>query len=515
MLLERKFEDLSIAEQIKHHEDQAGHHREAARRILYKEPKRRVEKQLKARSRQASVDSRKSTASGKSHTKKQNRKRKLRLDVGDMSMSNFAMIPPPCLNEYIISGISTSYANFFDLADHLKKVTAWSYEAFSEGETRTPHSFYASRKTEVDGKPSYDTYAAYVNTEHALVTDHSILKSSLQNLWKDQNTIRGYIYYSCVTSYKQNDTHKEGFITFLFPFVEFPAVTSDDSNFVIGIHARDFQPSLQPNEMPKDMKAFCYYFGNYIIATNVPMKDETATIEESDIETIVKNCRAIYNSPLRLMRSSRSFLAQPNVKATIYRKISLKATKEHKAATVHMQINVPYKSPRIKAATAIINTMMQRCFYQVGRRGFLNAIRHQDAETLPTTELLRRLWVASVWIISTEICRSTMTHERISSLTDTLFKDFERVFFYFKAYPTKDAWAAVKEDNGIVPSVDNAMAGFAASSKSAYNKASAPEGQTRADRLSRESTPSLGDITMKSNLRSWDSTAETTPIDNW
>jgi hypothetical protein len=281
-------------------------------------------------------------------------------------------------------------------------------------------------------------------------------------------------------------------------------ITSDDSNFIIGIHPKKYGPQLPANSMPKDVAAFLGYFGSSIIATNIPMGDETLTIEESDIEKISKNCVAIYSSPTRLMRTHNSFQVQPKVNATVHRKMTFKATKELKATSVCMQMNVPYKSPRISAATEIIQAIMQKCIFQVERRGFVKAIAHQDNGTKhPVQFLLQRLWVACVWIISTEICRSPMTPERVSSLTDTLFKDFETVFYWYGAYPQKTSWEAVKEKHGFTPAGANALTAFSASSSSAYAKVEAPaeDGDTTMELKTRKS-------------RMWDGPT-ITPIDTW
>ena len=509
MPLEKKLDDLSIIEQIQHHEKQAGHHLEAARRVKTGQPKRRDERSA---SRGRSVQSHKTTESRKPYKKKGKPKKKAGKGIphiGDHSLHNFAMIPPPCLNTYIMTGLAGSYAKFYNIKDEHKLLETYSYEAFCEGESRTPHSFYTSRKIEKDGKISYDTYVAYVNNPVALVTDTMILKSTLPNLWKNANEIYGYIYYSCVTSYKQDDTHKEGFITFMFPFRSDLEITSDDSNFVIGIKAEKYEPKLPDNQMPKTLATFIAYFGNHIIATNVPMKGSTITLEESEIEKIVKNCMEIYRSPTRLMRSARSFQVQPGISTTVHKKMTFKATKETKALTVNLQMNVPYKSPRISAATAIIQTIMEKCIYQVERRGFVKAMNFQDGFKNTTDTLLRRLWVACVFIISTEICRSELTPERISSLTDSLFKDFEDVFFYFNAYPLKASWEQVKEKHGIVLSGTagaQALSGFAAAKNSTYETAEAPAVATGA-------TGGM-DIDPKTTSRLWDASIPT-PIETW
>jgi len=515
MLLEKKFEDLSIVEQIKHHEDQSGHHLEAARRIKNNMPKRRVEKQLNAKSRQSSVDSRKSTASRKPYQKKGKSKRKGGKGpyiprIGDHSLNNFAMIPPPCLNPAIMTALIESYKESYVVLEEHKQITAWSYEAFCEGESRTPHSFYTSRKIEKDGKISYDTYVAYVKNQAALVTDHMLLREELKTQWEDDTQVRGYIYYSCVTSYKLGDTHKEGFITFLFPFGSDVDITSEDSNFVIGVQPAKIGPQLKPNQMPKDVAAFAGYFGNHIIATNVPMKDSKLTIEESDIEKIVKNLMAIYKSPTRLMRSQHSFQVQPNVNATVYKKMTFKATKDMKATSVSMQVNVPYKTARINAATEIIKAIMEKCVYQVEREGFLKAIAYQDGMKHPITLLLQRLWVACVWVLSTDICRSPMTSGRVQSLTDLLFKDFKAVFYYFRAYPEKTSWEAVEEKHGILVSGPNALAGFSASSTSGYQKAEAPPPGGAGAGAGAASMEVEG----RQSNRLWDAPT-TTPIDTW
>jgi hypothetical protein len=297
----------------------------------------------------------------------------------------------------------------------------------------------------------------------------------------------------------------------LFPFGSDLNITSEDSNFVIGVQPGKIGPQLKPNQMPKDVAAFTGYFGKHIIATNVPMNDPKLTIEESDIEKIVKNLMAIYQSPTRLMRSQHSFKVQPNVKATVYKKMTFKATKDMKATSVSMQVNVPYKSPRINAATEIIKAIMEKCVYQVQRRGFLKAIAYQDNGTkYPITLLLQRLWVACVWILSTDICRSPMTSERVQSLTDTLFKDFKEVFFLFNAYPQPASWEAVQEKHGILLSSPNeAVVGFSASRNSGYDKAETPP----------QSKAGAGGGGFKMDVeqrqtRLWDASA-TTPIDTW
>ena len=467
-------------------------------------------------SRATSVDSRKSVHRDKSNKKNKGNKpfKSFKNNIKEMPDSIFGMIPPAAFFPAAMTGISTSYGKFHDMDPEISQLTFYSYEAVTE--SRIPNAFFVSKGT---GKEHNYMYSAYVFNKKHLTQDQMALRDVYKNVQDPATTTLGYIYYSCVKKYKpkDEDVYKEGFISFLIPFglaQAPPNGESSDVRFVSWIQANLFE-SLTKDQMPDSLATFYHFFKRRIIATNIPMKTEDATMDETEIVTLVKQLRQICEGPAKLLRSFGAVKVQNNLaniqtSETFFDKVKKRKT------TMYLQIVVPYRSTKYITATNIINFVMRKCIHKVKQTLYMNAMRLDD-KTSPASgdeTYLKRLWLATSWIMSTEICRELMTSERISLLTDSIFKTYEQVYVTDKAWPSKESWEVVNSENrGIVLArglLDQHYVGKATSAYKhvAYDKSKSDEAR------SREGTP-FNVMDQGSNLRPWDTPEERTPIDNW
>jgi hypothetical protein len=160
----------------------------------------------------------------------------------------------------------------------------------------------------------------------------------------------------------------------------------------------------------------------------------------------------------------------------------------------------------------MINFVMQKCIQKAKQSLYIKAMRLDDkVSPLSGDEIyLRRLWVATSWIMSTEICRELMTSERISLLTDSIFKTYEQIYLVDKAWPSKGSWEKViSENSGIVLERGLLHTHYVGKTTSSYRRIAYDKSAVA---QASEGSPFMQ---TESNLRSWDESVETTPIDTW
>jgi hypothetical protein len=161
---------------------------------------------------------------------------------------------------------------------------------------------------------------------------------------------------------------------------------------------------------------------------------------------------------------------------------------------------------------------MGKCIQKVTQTQYLKAMRLTDKSLggIADKTMLQRLWTSTSWIMSTEICRELMTYERISLLTDSIFKTYEDIYLTDKAWPSKENWDLVNSENrGIVLARGVLHTHYVGKTTSLYkhveyNKDKADE----ADKKSRDSTPFNG-MQTEGKLRAWVEPEEQSPIDSW
>ena len=457
---------------IAHYKNQANHFERKAREVS--EPP----EQHKGRGR--SADSHRSGRSHKSaHNMQKYKKKKGDDDYSfpDLSSTNYGMLALPSLYPEALELIADSYAKFYDMSDHMRTLTAYSYEAYSRD--RNPNSFYVSRDRGTNKEKTLENYVAYVaNDKTYLTMDHVQLKSEFAHA-PDQ--VVGGIFYSRIVEYKQGDEDKEGFMSFYFPMIAIsgPSEVISDSKFVSWVQAGRTGPALLADQMPKNVETFYYFFKDSLVATNIPMKGQNrATILEADIERLVKALRLIYTEPTRLMRTQGSYSVVDGTTANIFTRKVFNKTKENDPDKGHrLQLIVPYTSGKAGIAKKIIRIVMNKCLKKVTEESYLQSLDIQYQGIKHTNDsMIGRLWVSSAWILTTEICREYLKPERILSLTKTIFHDFSRVYEGDECWADAASWAAVKKDNGLVfPTKKLLFHHFAGSGDSAY-KAAVPNG---------------------------------------
>jgi hypothetical protein len=467
-------------------------------------------------SRATSVDSRKSVHRDKSNKKNKGNKpfKSFKNNIKEMPDSIFGMIPPAAFFPAAMTGISTSYGKFHDMDPEISKQTFYSYEAVTE--SRIPNAFFVSKST---GKEHNFMYSAYVFDKKHLTQDQMALRDVYKNVQDVAKTTLGYIYYSCVKKYKpkDEDVYKEGFISFLIPFgfsLPPPNGESSDVRFVSWIQANLFD-SLTKDEMPDSLSTFYHFFKRRIIATNIPMKTEDAAMDETEIVTLVKQLRQICEGPAKLLRSFAKVKVQNNLANIQTSETFFDKVKKSKT-TMYLQIVVPYRSTKSITATNIINFVMRKCIQKVKQTLYMNAMRLDDRLSPASGDetYLKRLWLATSWIMSTEICRELMTSERISLLTDSIFKTYEQVYAADKAWPSKESWETVNSENrGIVLARGLLAEHYVGKTTSAYKHVAYDKNKSDEAR-SREGTPFNG-MDQSSKLRPWDTPEELTPIASW
>lgn len=465
-------------------------------------------------SRATSVDSRKSVHRDKSNKKNKGNKpfKSFKNNMKEMPDSIFGMIPPAAFFPEAMTGISTSYGKFYEMDPEISKKTFYSYEAVTE--SRIPNAFFVSKGT---GKEHNLMYSAYVFDKAHLTQDQIALRDVYKNISDPDNTILGYAYYSCVKKYKlkDEDVYKEGFISFLIPFTRSigpPNWETSDVRFVCSIQPNLYD-SLSKNDMPDSLSSFYHFFKRRIIATNIPMRSEDAEMDETEIVILVKQLRQLCEGPAMLLRSFGPVKVQNNLANIQKSEIFSDKIKKTKTTT-YLQIVVPYRSTKYITATNIIHFVMQKCIAKVKQNLYLKAMRLGDNGVSGQGEYLKRLWLCTSWIMSTEICREVMTSERISLLTDSIFKTYQQVYLNDNAWPSEEHWRTVNAENAGITLTKNLLhthyVGKTTSAYKhvAYDKSKADEAKTR------EGTP-FNPMDQGSKLRPWDAPEERTPIDSW
>ena len=448
-----------------HYEQQASHFQRKAREVS--EPP----EQHKGRGR--SADSHRSGRSHKSAHNMQNKNQRKNDDnkFPDCSMSNFGMLPLPSLYPEALEAIADSYNDYYDMSQAMKGLTVYSYEAYTQD--RSPYSFYVSADRGPNKEKTFENYVAYVTSKDYLNMDHQQLKSIFQTQ-KNTAAVMGGIYYSKVITYKLDGEDKEGFVSFLFPMAVVEGDECSDSKFVAWVQAGKSGPPLAPDQMPKTVSAFYHFFKESIIATNIKMKgSQEVEISEPELERLVKSLRTIYSEKTRLMRTQGAYSISDGVRANVYMRRIMKKTKENDPEKGHrFQMIVPYTSGKAGIAKKIIRIVMNKCLKKVTEESYLKSMDFQDNLIKHTSEgTIGDLWLTSVWILSTEMCRCLMTSDRIKTLTETIFHDHSDVYEAFGAWANITSWNAIKKKNGIKLKTKELLRHFAGSNASAYRSA--------------------------------------------
>jgi len=457
------------------------------------------------------------TSNNKQKGNKKNRPFKsFKNNIKEMPDSIFGMIPPAAFFPEAMTGIAKSYGGFYEMDPEISTKTFYSYEAVTE--SRNPNAFFVSKGT---GKEHNLMYSAYVFEKAHLTQDQMALRDVYKNISDPGNTILGYVYYSCVKKYKlkNENVYKEGFISFLIPFVSSigpPNWETSDVRFVSAIQPTLYE-TLDKNEMPNSLSAFYHFFKRRIIATNIPMKSEDAEMDETEIVILVKQLRQLCEGPAMLLRSFGHVKVQNNL-ANIQKSEIFLDKNTKKKTTTYLQIVVPYRSTKYIVAENIIQFVMQKCIQKVKQNLYLKAMRLGDNGVSGDEVYLKRLWLCTSWIMSTEICREVMTSERISLLTDSIFKTYQQVYLNDNAWPSEENWKTVNAENrGITLTKNLLHTHYVGKTASAYKHV--PFDKSRSDDAkSREGTPFNGEDAIMRNgrqLRPWDVPEERTPIDTW
>ena len=455
------------------------------------------------------------TSKNKQKGNKKNRPFKsFKNNMKEMPDSIFGMIPPAAFFPEAMTGIAKSYAEFYEMDSEISKKTFYSYEAVTE--SRIPNAFFVSKGT---GKEHNLMYSAYVFDKVHLTQDQMALRDVYKNV-TDPTTILGFVYYSCVKKYKlkTEDVYKEGFISFLIPFVSSigpPNWETSDVRFVSAIQPNLYD-GLGKDEMPNSLSAFYHFFKRRIIATNIPMTSEDAVMDENEIVILVKQLRQLCEGPAMLLRSFGRVKVQNNL-ANIQTSEILLDKNTKKKTTTYLQIVVPYRSTKYIVAENIIQFVMQKCIQKVKQNLYLKAMRLGDNGVSGDEVYLKKLWLCTSWIMSTEICREVMTSERISLLTDSIFKTYQQVYLSDNAWPSEENWKTVNAENrGIILTKNLLHTHYVGKTSSAYKHVDYDKNRSE-DAKSREGTPFIGDAIMRTGrqLRPWDVPEDPTPIDSW
>jgi hypothetical protein len=481
-----------------HYEEQIGH--------LQRKTRELTEPPEEGRGRSASRGRGRSASRGRGAPKQHDEK----FEFPNYEKDIFSMIPLPSIFPDAMTEIAASYDEFYTMSDEMKTLTYHSYEPYCVD--RNPHAFYTSSDQGPSKEGVNRVYAAYVPEKQHLTMDHLQLKS-LYTVGGEKASV----YYFRVVQYKKDGIQKEGFISFLFGSKIVDGDACSDPKFVCWILPGMHGTALQADQMPADAQSFYHFYQPNFLVTNIPFKDKEIVIEQAEIERTVKALRQICEKT-RLMRSQGAFSVSNGIRANVYmRKLLTKTNEENPEKGHRFQMIVPYTSNKAKAAQKIIKVVMLKCLRKVTEERYLKGMNFEEPGTDHTSEnMIAKLWLASVWVISTEMCRELMTPERIKSLTDNIFHDFSEVYVGLGAWPGVKAWEQAKKGGGITLKTKAIYMHMTGSRASAYT--SVMKGNTGSVVQAPVAIPGADDTAMGvKKSRIWDDVSSTTrtPIDTW
>jgi hypothetical protein len=113
---------------------------------------------------------------------------------------------------------------------------------------------------------------------------------------------------------------------------------------------------------------------------------------------------------------------------------------------------VPYTNVNnYNIVSKILKCVMNACAQRVAKLQYQGAMLKflEDSETWTsehTKTYYRSLWLSSVWLMVTELCREEMTPKRISKLSYSLFGDFMQVYQDAKNFPNTEVWEEYQKE---------------------------------------------------------------------
>jgi hypothetical protein len=383
------------------------------------------------------------------------------------------MLPPPGINAADVEKISKSYDKFY--ATTFITGTAngswtfpasWAYESFCDG--RTANAFYV--ETVQSNKEKQDRYVAYVPVQSWLSMPMAELKEATTRGLGTGNAPFGYLYYSATRSYQQDGKTASGFMTFLIPF-QFDAerqIAHDlqapgDACAVRTIPMIQAGQSAYPEggNCPS-LQVFLGFFGQYLWTTNIPMLKEGVTMHSNDVDSLAKTLVKLCDSAVKrvLKRSDKSlYIAGYGCNALVHKKEDFVDATEGSNVqpwNVTVEMVLPYTNDNnYYKVSNIVQCVMNACFQRVAKpeyQGSMLVMLQRGPDTAnnkwtaqDTKMYYRKLWLTSVWLLVSELCREELTLKRISRLSYSLFSDFMPIYQSENLFPSDAVWKTYQE----------------------------------------------------------------------
>jgi hypothetical protein len=330
---------------------------------------------------------------------------------------------------------------------------------------RTANAFYIET---VPAKGEWkETYVAYVPAQDWLHIPMVDLKAKAILGLGTTSANYGHLYYSVVRSYQKDGKTKEGFMTFLIPFqydadrqTAYDLQAPEDACNVRTIQQMsEGQQPYPTGANCQTLPAFLGYFGQYLWTTNIPMLKDGVTMRSNDVESLAKTLVKLCDSSVKrvLKRSDTYFsVIGKGVNALVHKKENFVDAAENSKAdpwNVTLEMVVPYTNVNnYNIVSKILQCVMNACAQRVAKTEYQGAMlvflgRSGDTWTSTDTQkYYKSLWLSSVWLLVTELCRGEMTPKRISKLSYSLFGDYMKVYQKAGNFPDTETWEKYQED---------------------------------------------------------------------
>jgi hypothetical protein len=280
----------------------------------------------------------------------------------------------------------------------------------------------------------------------------------------------GFLYYSANRTYQKDGKNETGFMTYLIPF-QYDAerqVAHDLQSPEYACAVRTIQ-TIPDGQQPYPEGANCTtlavflgFFGQYLWTTNIPMLKDGVTMHPNEVENLAKKLVNLCDSGVkRVLKRSDSYfsVAGQGLNALVHKKQDFKdATEGSKVDpwNVTLQMVVPCTNPNnYKRVSEIVQGVMKACFERVENKDYKNAMLIAYGEPnavwtpVSTKKYYKELWIHSVWLLTTELCREKLTPYRMSTLKFQLLKEFKYVFQEKQLFPDNAVWEKYKSDNAM------------------------------------------------------------------
>jgi hypothetical protein len=191
------------------------------------------------------------------------------------------------------------------------------------------------------------------------------------------------------------------------------------------------------------------------------MLKDGVTMHSNDVDslakTLVKLCDSSVKRVLKRKGSEKSlYIAGYKCNALVHKKENfVDATEGSKAEpwNVTVEMVLPYTNDNnYYKVSMIVQCVMNACFDRVAKKAYQDSMlmflgRTDTWTPADTKKYYESLWITSVWLLVTELCREELTPKRISRLSYSLFSDFMSIYQKKQAFPSDAVWKTYQDNS--------------------------------------------------------------------